>query len=274
MGNSNSCSFLKFTKCVEDSSHGDALLRLAFIRHGESTNNYYRERSLVPCYRRDTDSPLSTAGRIQCQCLGAVLDGAPLIDLHTVYASEMQRAVHSGLALIDTTRCQGDGPSLQIVPFFSEIRACSIAPPEDTKICYSDHIRDLEWPEAVWRHSETHLGRYRSSSQRFRTQVLPWIWSRRRDNTRHIPVVGHGSYLRRLLGLARKLSNTEVVLATYNLDTKQFQDVTRLRMAQRSASIPHELNASNPPSFCTRGGEHTYSFFMKPEEQDVSLHSI
>ena len=251
-------------------------LRIIFVRHGQSLNNFNCQHSLWGAHH--SDPPLTQIGRSQSLAMGRLLSTQrgrgtdPLgqeIDLRhcrTIYTSDMRRAVETGVCV---SQGWGGGRSVTPVPFFSEMSNwggylgsdTSVTPP--TQGQYKEQVAQLQrvggsldvdagWDAATWRESQRCAGDYDACHKGFVTRVLPWLQRRHRHDKEGgaVVVVGHGRYLRWLLGIWARLKNTAVVVATYD-EQKGFTDVTAVELPQRHHRMHRDFASGSRDIRCT-----------------------
>ena len=231
-------------------------LRILFVRHGESLNNVlqsvYPFLKLGWCwegglYRAHPhpDAPLTMAGVQQARSAGEFVFSGLNVFSDAVFCSEMTRA-------IETAAHAGGVAGVKrvaVVPYFSEISSKvgrRVRPPlssrhEEALRGSATSLDGTLFPPEVWRRSASCAGDFRSSSALFQEQSLPRI--KEIVGARVAVVVGHGRFLRCLLGLWTRIPNTGVIRADYDFERRKFKNVRVLPLVARRHTVPRCIDS-------------------------------
>lgn len=222
-------------------------MQILFVRHGLSTNNFFRSISLcgfaadgcrVRKLEHHCNAPLTLPGKDQAIAIGEILGELnQKLELYTrqVFTSDMARAVQTAAHIVVGWRKSSPiAPSIVApLPFLSEMGSDNcITRQQETHDFLNTWGCKLDYgtfSDDVWALSQKHSGNFGKSREHLQKRVLPWL--RARLNTTSSPsatpvVVCHGRYLRHLLGTKwRRFENTQPVVATYDFNTGKFKDV-------------------------------------------------
>ena len=192
------------------------------MRHAESVNNRSQREALLPgLFSRVPDPPLTPRGKQQAQEAAARL--RPLVGETAieVFTSDMTRTIETAMHL---AKGLGAASSTRVcvvpVPFFSEMGTDTVVE-EPLQARFAETARECGacldgslW-RGAWDDSQRLAGDYEACLPRFLAGVMPWIVERcrrRRRNKGALPVViGHGQYMRQMLGVWRRFHNAEAV---------------------------------------------------------------
>lgn len=238
-------------------------MRIMFVRHGLSLNNYLRKQNTMGLHRSASgctlttspyqiDSPFTVVGFHQAEAIGAgFAREIPDIDLSEIYSSGMRRAVETALAMGKGANGVRTGaaanPSIVALPFCSELGSTMLAAQPNVRqfteaIRMSDgcSLNTTAWPPETWREAATMVGSYGPSAREFKEKALPWLHRRmvargKADQT--CCIVTHGLYLRVFLGSLGWIPNTGAVYATYDSATGAIYDVRPVPMVAQQHTV-------------------------------------
>ncbi|KAF9464222.1 phosphoglycerate mutase [Collybia nuda] len=227
----------------------DMLLKVTFIRHGESVDN------LRSVWAGRRDSALSNHGKAQAEALGVSLSTTKFTAIHS---SPLKRALMTAQAL---QNAQPDPKPSLMTSLLLQEQHYGLGEGKrydvirDSALSLAEHFARGEYP---WLQSRTE--RFpegesledvaRRAEDAVEEIVLPYVWNVVKDETEgvHIAIVSHGLFIREAIAaLMRKtghiegvnpqdyrgLQNTGYIKVTINVDTKSGEQVAESRCTVR-----------------------------------------
>ncbi|DAZ93811.1 TPA: hypothetical protein N0F65_008570 [Lagenidium giganteum] len=216
-----------------DMASNDSAKTLYCIRHGESTFNEWRKRSILTfswVFVRDPmiiDAPLSAKGEQQALALSEKLQSQSLhAKIEVVVMSPLTRAIQTAMGAFKDVQVP-----MQAEPLCREMldTACDIGrqPQELARVFASpllqlDHVEQYWWlpeskrpptvPESAMKTPATsdEVMPLRETSEDLDRRIGAFVQTLAAMPQQHIAVVGHSSFFKRMLGMNRKLNNCEL----------------------------------------------------------------
>lgn len=210
------------------------------MRHAESVNNMRQREALFPgAFARVPDPPLTALGERQAQAAAARViapqlrpPSGPAPATVEIFTSDMSRAIQTALHV--AKGLAAELPSTRVcvvpVPFFSEMGSDTVVR-EPTAHRFAAaaaecgaHLDASLWREA-WGESRALAGDYAACLPLFLSRVMPWIEERcRRRRVRCPIVVGHGQFMRNMLGVWKRFRNAEAARCRFEGGRVSFVD--------------------------------------------------
>ena len=196
------------------------------MRHAESVNNMRQRKAAIPgVFTRVPDPPLTPRGREQAEA--AARRVGPLLAPHPaaveIYTSDMTRAIETALHLARGLRREIPGMRVCVVPlpFFNEMGSDTVVQePDQSRFAATARecgaVLDTSLWRSSWKESREVAGEYEACLPLFLGRVLPWLRRRCAESGRVPLLIGHGQYMRTMLGVWRRFGNTDLLRCRFS----------------------------------------------------------